>query len=189
MNPFRAVWQRTQGYVHDDDPLVEESNWVALTIGTHLPLWPLYIWWAAGRQAWPSSLWTVTMAPVFCLIPLVSRRSGLAGRISMVLAGIANTVLTRWAIGPYCGTELFFVPCAVLAALSFRRSERFLMVFFTSLPLAVWYIWRDFAGAGLHHYDHDSAQSILTLNVISVSVLITAFGWLEADVYKKMEKK
>ena len=187
MNLFKAAFARMEAFARHRDPLVEEANWVALTIGTHLPLWPLYIWWAAGRQAWPTSLWTVALTPLFLIVPLVSRRSGLAGRITMILAGVGNTVLTRWVLGPDCGTELFFVPCAVLAALLFRRSERWLMLGFSGLPLAMWYVSPYFAGVGLHHYDAHGAHGIFTLNLLSVSVLITAFGWLQANVYQRME--
>jgi hypothetical protein len=63
---------RMRAFASHPDPLVEASNWVALIVGTHLPFWPLYIWWAAGPQAMPSALLTA-----FLLIPLLARRDGL----------------------------------------------------------------------------------------------------------------
>ena len=80
-------WMRM--FAQHPDPLVEASNWVALLIGTHLPFWPLYVWWSAGAQALPSALWTLALAPAFMAIPLISRRSGLLGRVATVLLGAA----------------------------------------------------------------------------------------------------
>jgi hypothetical protein len=185
---FHQIMAITQKFARNRDPLVEESNWVALMIGTHLPLWPVYIWWAAGRQAWPTSLWTISMTPVFLVIPILSRRNGQFGRVAMVIAGICNTLLTRWVLGPDCGTELFYIPCAVISAMFFRRSERWLMLGLSSLPLLVWYGSRKLGGAGLHHYDPASAHSIVILNVISVSVLVSALGWFQGRVYQRMER-
>jgi len=178
-------WVR--GVAAHDDPLAESSNWVALLIGTHLPFWPLYVWWCAGTQAFPSSLLTMALAPAFLLIPLVTRWSGLLGRVAMLLAGLANTVFTVWVLGERSGTELFLVPCAVLAAMSFRRPERGLMLAFTALPIVIWYVLRDHAPAPLHHYDAGAARELFVLNAISIGVLIAAFGWLQGDIYRRME--
>jgi hypothetical protein len=177
-----------QSFAHHPDPLVEASNWVALLIGTHLPFWPLYVWWSAGAQAFPSSLLTMALAPMFLAIPPISRRSGLLGRVATPLVGIANTVFTVWILGSSSGTALFLAPCAVLAAFSFRRSERWLMLLLTTLPLAVFYVLRQHDPVPLHHYDAKAAKELFVLNVISVSVLGTAFGWLQADIYRTMEK-
>jgi len=40
----------------------------------------------------------------------------------------------------------------------------------------------------LHRYDNQSAQQIFTLNVFSVAVLVAVFGWLQADIYRRMER-
>src|ERR1700749_440196 len=117
------------------DPLAEASNWVALTIGSHLPFWPLYIFWVAGREALPSALLTVSMAPLFLAVPIVARYSSLGGRLATPVLGLINTVFTIWILGPESGTEVFLVPCAALAALIFRRTERILMLGLTALPL------------------------------------------------------
>ena len=190
---LRRVWRAMFGWMqtlaHHRDPLVEASNWVALLIGTHLPFWPLYVRWSAGAQAFPTALLTLALAPVFLVIPLISRRSGLAGRIATPLMGIANTVFTVWILGANSGTTLFLAPCTALAAFSFRRSERWWMVVMTALPLAVFYLLQRDAITPLHHYDAEAARSLFVLNVISVSVLGTAFGWLQADMYERMERR
>jgi len=187
MKALQRLFERIQAFVGNRDPLVEEANWVAFTVGTHLPLWPLYIWWAAGPQAWPTSIWTITSTPFFLAVPFISRRDGYWGRVAMVVVGTGNTVLTRWVLGPGCGTELFYAPCAVLGAILFRRSERWSMIILSSLPLFVFTVASGYSGSGLHHYDEKSAHGIFTLNLISVSVLVTAYGWLQGLSYKRME--
>lgn len=177
-----------RAFAHHRDPLVEASNWVALLIGTHLPFWPLYVWWSAGAQALPTALLTMALTPLFLVIPLISQRSGLLGRVATLLMGIANTVFTLWILGANSGTALFFAPCTALAALSFRRSERWLMMSFTALPLAVFYVLKHVPLVPLHHYDAEAAEGLFVLNLISVSVLCGAFGWLQSDIYQRMEK-
>ncbi len=122
------------------DPLVEASNWAAILIGTHLPFWPLYVRWSAGAQAFPTALLTAALAPLFLVIPLIARRSGLLGRVATPMAGIANTVFTLSILGADSGTALFLAPCTALAAISFRRRERWLMLVLAILPLAVFYV-------------------------------------------------
>ena len=75
-----------------------------------------------------------------------------------------------------------------LAAFSFRRSERWLMLSFTALPLVVYFVLQSHAPTPLHRYDAAAAKALFVLNVISVSVLGAAFGWLQADIYQRMEK-
>ena len=186
---WRAGSGGVRGLAASSDPLVETSNWVALTIGSHLPLWPLYVLWSAGREAWPSALLTITMTPVFLMIPWVSRRSGRMGRVATPLVGIANTALTTWILGMSSGTALFFAPCAALAAILFRRSERWLMIALTTLPLIVWYGLVYYAPVPLHRYNASAASRLFSLNAISISVLIGLFGWFQTDIYQRMERR
>lgn len=184
---FSPIRVRLRSLAAHPDSLAEMNNWVALTIGSHLPLWPLYVLWAAGWQAWPSSLLTVTMAPAFLGVPLISRRSSLLGRLAMPIIGIINTVFTLWVLGINSGTEVFLVPCAVLAALSFRKKERAIMLCLTSLPLIVWYLLDRYPITPVHRYDPVAAHNLLTLNVCSIGVIVMLFGWFQADIYRQME--
>lgn len=187
-NAWDATLAWIRAFARHRDPLVEASNWVAILIGTHLPFWPLYVRWSAGAQAFPSAYLTMALAPVFLVIPLVARRSGFLGRVATPVAGIANTVFTVWILGANSGTALFLAPCTALAAISFRRSERWLMLVLTILPLVVFYALRHVPLAPLHRYDAEAAKQLFNLNVISVSVLAAAFGWLQCDIYQRMEK-
>jgi len=184
---FARLWGWTQAYAAHPDPLAQVSNWVALTIGTHLPIWPLYIVFSAGAQAWPSALLTSALAPVFCVIPLLSRRHNLWARVATPLAGLANTVFTIWVLGINSGTEVFLVPCTVLAAQSFRWHERWLMLVLAGAPLVVWFWLQNHAPVPLHHYDPAAAHNLIELNVISIGILMALFGWFQIEVYRRME--
>lgn len=190
---FHPLWSVASGHItgfaRHRDPLAEAGNWVALTIGSHLPFWPLYVLWAAGRQALPSALLTMAMAPAFLAVPLLARRSSLQGRMAVPLLGIANTVFTIWILGLSSGTEVFLFPCAALAALIFRRSERRLMLALTALPLGVWYVLQTHAPTPLHHYDADAAHRLVVLNVCSIGVIIVLFGWFQVEIYRRMEQR
>ncbi len=80
------------------------------------------------------------------------------------------------ACGVPSGTELFLMPCAMVAALLFRRSERSLMIVLTLLQLGVSYLLRGHAPVPLDQYDIDAASWLFTLNAISVGVLISLLG-------------
>ena len=166
---------------------MEASNWVALTIGSHLPFWPLYIFWVAGGDALPSSLLTMSMAPLFLAVPIIARRSSLYGRLATPALGLLNTVFTIWILGPSSGTEAFLVPCAALSALIFRQTERILMLGLTVLPLIVWCVLREHPPTPLHHYSDAVAHDLVVLNVWSIAALMALFGWFQADIYRKME--
>lgn len=181
-----ANWFRR--FVGHPDPLVETSNWVAFAIGTHLPLWPLYLWCAAGAQVFPSAIATVALTPLFLLVPPLSRRNGMAGRIAMLLSGIGNTVFTMWVLGQNTGTDLMFAPCSALAAILFRRQERWLMLGFALLPLAIWYLLQFYPLVPLHRYGAQAAHQILVLNGFSIAVLFALFGWLQTQIYRRMEQ-
>jgi hypothetical protein len=177
----------TRAFAAHPDPLTEAGNWVALTIGSHLPFWPLYICWAAGSDALPSSLLTMAMAPLFLAVPILARRHSLAGRVATPALGLLNTIFTVWILGPTSGTEVFLLPCAALAALLFRRAERLLMLGFTLLPLMVWCLLRRYPIPALHEYSASVAADLVVLNVWSIAVLIVLFGWFQVDIYHKME--
>lgn len=183
------ILARIRSFAVHRDPLAEASNWVALTIGSHLPFWPLYLLVAVGRQAWPTSLLTAAMAPLFLSVPIICRRSSLLGRIATPTLGVGNTVFTIWVLGINSGTEVFLFPCAALAALSFRRSERWLMVVLTSAPLAVWYLLQQHPPVAMHDYDPAAAHRLFALNVFTIAVICLLFGWLQAGIYRRMETR
>jgi hypothetical protein len=105
----------------------------------------------------------------------------------MPLMGVVSTVFTIWVLGVSSGTEVFLAPCAALAALTFRRNERLLMLGLTTLPLAVWYLMQLFPLAPLHQYSAMVSRELQILNVFSIVTLLALFGWFQVDIYRKME--
>lgn len=185
--PWTQAHTAIRAFAAHSDPLAEMSNWVALTVGSHLPFWPLYVFWAAGWDALPSSLMTASMTPLFLAVPLLSRCSSFAGRIATPLLGVINTAFTVWVLGINSGTEVFLVPCAALAALIFRQTERLVMLCLTMLPLVAWYLLQHYPLTPLHEYTPAVARELVFLNVCSVGILIGLFGWFQVDIYRKME--
>jgi hypothetical protein len=172
-------------YAAHEDPLAQAGNWIALAIGTHLPLWPFYILWCAGTQCFPTAWAASALTPLFLIIPWVSRHRGLAARIMVPLAGMANTIFTTWLLGEASGTPLFFVACAAASAMLFRRPERWIMLPLTLLPLVAWYVMMRHFPAPVHRYDPASLKELIILNTISVGVLLALFGWLQGDIYQR----
>ncbi len=185
------LWTKSYAWLRSlaahPDPLVEANNWVALTIGSHLPFWPLYVTGIAGSEAWPSALLTIALTPFFLAIPLIARRSGFASRIAMPVFGIVNTIFTMWVLGINSGTEVFLVPCAALAAIVFRRSERWLMLCLTMAPLLIWWALQTWPLPVLQEFTGTVARDLKVMNVFSVALLIVAFGWFQVGIYGKME--
>lgn len=182
-----SIVARARSLAAHGDPLAETNNWVALAIGSHLPLWPFYILFTTGRQAWPTALMTAALAPFLLAVPILCRHSSLLGRIAMPMLGVAKTVFTVWVLGVNSGTEVFLFPCAALAALSFRKSERWLMVVVATLPLAVWCLLQQHPPVPMHRYDPAAADRLFELNVFSIAVIVLLLGWLQAEIYHRLE--
>lgn len=91
-------------------------------------------------------------------------------------------------LGINSGTEVFLVPCPVLAALIFRKKGRPIMVCLSLLPLVVWYLLEQYPMTPLHRYDSAAARNLLTLNVSCIGVIVILFGWFQVDIYRRMEK-
>jgi hypothetical protein len=62
------------------------------------------------------------------------------------------------------------------------------MLCFTMLPVAVWCVLQYHAPIPLHRYDRQSAAAMFAMNIFSVGILIAVFGWLQADIYRRMER-
>ncbi len=118
------VWCRdaTLDHVRSPDRLAMLSNTGATIIWTHLPLYPLLVWWAVGRPVWPAFVIFVSW-PFFFAVPYVSRRHPAAARALFVFAGVANTLLSVKAFGVASGVGWFLLPCLLIAATFFRMAE------------------------------------------------------------------
>ena len=169
---MRPITAAIRSYAAADDPKAATGNLIALVLAWNTPFYPFYLIWTGGAAMRPGCWFTLCSFPVFLAIPAVTRRSSMAGRVTLVLAGTLNTWFCTWLLGEASGTWLFFIPCAVLAPLLFGRT-----------------LWT-FAPAmfGLVAFGHYPASPfacgpavcdpLIWMNGISVAVLLVFFGYL-----------
>src|SRR5690606_36311301 len=105
------------------DPLVAAANFIALLVASNQPFSPVSLRWLACADIAPG-FYIVLSTPCFLAVPALARRSTLAARALLPLAGIGNTVLCAKLFGVQSAVEVFLIPCAVLALLLFRPGER-----------------------------------------------------------------
>ncbi len=113
---------RIAAYAANADPRAAACNMIALVVAWNQPLYPLYVAWLVGGDAW-STCWTFLSTPFFVAVPFVARRNTIAGRMLLPVTGIANTVLSAKAFGTASGVELFLLPCILITLLAFRLRE------------------------------------------------------------------
>ena len=167
------IARRFAAYIHSDDPLAAASNFVALVVAFNQPFYPLYIRWLVGDDH-GASLVTFVSTPFFLAVPAVARLSSLAGRAMLPVIGILNTLASAQAFGAASGVELFLCPCAMIAGMSLRRSERATMLAIVALALAAFALLHERAVAASVLFPATDYARFLSLNVWSVAGL-TAF--------------
>jgi hypothetical protein len=165
-----------QDYAAGDDPLAAAGNLVALVLAGNAPFYPLYVVFVAGAGGMPWLLMTMFSFPFFLIVPALARRHPLAGRIALSLFATANTVFCSWLLGEPSGTELFLLPCATLAALLFRRSERLLMVALAGLPVVAYLLLHGRYSAPPHFYRPDEYAALFSMNAVSAGMISIFIG-------------
>ena len=175
-----SPWQAVQRYISHPDPLAAAANTISIVVAWNQPFYPLYLYFYVGHDIVVSFL-TFLSTPFFLAVPAVTRRHSLAGRVLLPLAGIANTVLSAKAFGEASGVELFLAPCLTIAALSFHRSERWMMVALLGLGFAVYLGLHDRYGAPLHQYTADEYAAFANLNTFTVLTLAAFVGFVFAN--------
>ena len=168
---MRSIARRLAAYVQSDDPLVAASNVIALVVAATQPLYPLYIRWLVGDDHGLSFI-TFVSTPFFLAVPAVARLSSLAGRALLPIAGILNTLASAQAFGAASGVELFLCPCAMIAAMSLRPSERWTMLAIIALALGGFALLHDRAVAASTLFAAAQYATFVSLNVWSVAGLI-----------------
>jgi hypothetical protein len=170
-------WRWLQRYQAHADPQVATGNFIAVMVGTNQPFYPIYAYAMVGWDAWPAFAGVLSM-PFFLAVPWLARRRPVAGRSLLLLAGSANVLLMTWAMGEASALELFFVPCATIAALLFRRSERPVMLALVGLPLLAYFLTRGRYPAAWVGYSDAQFAALRTLNESSVAGFIGFIGVL-----------
>jgi hypothetical protein len=163
-------------YAANPDPFAEAGNIVALVLAGNGPFYPAYIVLLAGSAGMPWLLLTMCAFPFFLAVPALSRRSPLLGRIVLALTATINTVFCTWVLGLQSGTELFLLPCATLAGLLFRPSERLLMLVLAGLPVAAWLLLHDRYGAPPYLYPPEAYSALFSMNAVSAGMISIFLG-------------
>jgi len=163
-------------YAANPDPLAATGNLVALVLAGNGPFYPIYVAVVAGVGGMPWLLLTLLSTPLFALVPALARVHSMLGRVALALTATGNTVFCTWLIGQPSGIELFLLPCATLASLLFRRSERWLMLPLAGLPVAAFVVLHDRYGAPPHAYQDDQYAGLLSMNAISAAMISIFIG-------------
>ena len=156
------------------------ANLVALVVAWNTPLYPLYVWWAAGSSGMPWALLSLSSLPFFLAVPVIARRSSLAARMALPLVGTVNTLFCTWLLGEAAGEQLFLLPCVTLGAMLFRPTERAPMLFLSVLPVVAFLALQGRYPAPPHLYDAAQYHALLSMNALSVGCLTVFLGLLFA---------
>ena len=166
---------RLGAYTANADPRAAACNAIALVVASNQPIYPFYVAWFVGGDAW-AACWTFLSTPFFAAVPWVARRSPLAGRAMLVLTGLVNTMISTKAFGTTSGVELFLVPCALIAALAFRRGEALWAVVLLGWCGATTLL-HPFYGAPFGHFSPAELRHFARLNGYSVVTLSLFILW------------
>ena len=172
---MNAVWR----YAAHRDPLVATGNLLALMLGGNTPFYPLFVYAVVGHAAFPRAFWGFLVLPFFLAVPAVTRRAPLGGRVLLVVAGTANTVLCSYIYGIASGVWLFLVPCAALATLLFRVGERRALLLAALLPIGAYALLNSRLGPQLGGFG-----ALFGLNAGSTGSLSLFMGLVFSRLYQ-----
>ena len=162
-------------YAAHPDPLVAAGNVVALLVGSNQPLYPLTLYWATGANV--TGLFLVFLsAPCFLLVPLVARRSSLAGRVMLVVVGSVDTFLSAKVYGQASGAELYLGPCILLAAMLFRKREQLLSFGLIALICVGLFVLHDRYGVSFLAWSDKDYATMMNFNIFYVAILTALIG-------------
>lgn len=188
---LRDVWLRLSGgfrsYASHPDPLVSSANFIALLVASNQPFYPLYLYWAATDKIGPA-WFTFLSTPFFLAVPAVARRSPLAGRALLPLAGIGNTILCAQLFGVRSAVEVFLIPCAVLALLLFRPAERIAGFALAGLAIAAFVILHGRYGQPYIAYSAAEYGAMIRLNALSAGMLTLCAALIFSNLLSQAER-
>jgi hypothetical protein len=179
---------RVRAYCGHADPAAAVANLVAVVVGSNGPFSPLYVIAIAGRGVLPLVALTMLSTPLFLAIPLLSRRSSLAGRLALPLVGAANTLWCIKPLGPASGVGLFLVPCVALSALLFRARERPAMLLAAVVSAAGYFIPDWAFGIPLASVPPQAMGRLAALNAASVLGLSFVLALQLAGLLQRVER-
>jgi len=174
---FRKLSHCLQSYLANSDPLARLAGIIAIVIAGNQPFYPLYLYAIVGDAAWLAWL-TLLSTPFFVAVPSVARRSALAGRLLLPIAGIANTVLCVKLFGVASAVELFLLPCLLLGAILFRPRERAMTALVIAISAVAYLIIASNIGPPAQVFTVEQYQSIIVVHATSVGALVVMIGLL-----------
>lgn len=140
------------------------------------PIYPLYVWWFVGSGtavAWATAL----SAPLFLAVALSAARRPLATRVALPLVGGADTVFATVLFGPASGSELFFVPCLLLAITVFSAHEGRWTRGLVAVLFVPFVIAHATIGSGVAPWTAAETAHIKEIDVFAVASLSAFPGW------------
>lgn len=152
------------------DALTRVAAGIAWLIVVNKPVYPLYVWWIAGHGLGPAYLAALT-APAFAALALLARRQPLWLRAGLPALGALDTAYNTKLFGAASGAELFFIPCALLAALLLRPAEHRITWGLTALISALAIGLHGRYGEALYRWTESDLAALFSLNLVSAAAL------------------
>jgi hypothetical protein len=160
----------------EPDPLTAAVRTVAWLIFANKPVYPLYVWWFAGSGVLASTL-TAASAPLWAAMAWYGPRHPLLLRVGAPLVGLVDTLMATKLFGAASGTELFFIPCLLLAVLSFRVDETRISRALVAVLYLVVITAHGRYGAPWHEWPVEQLTSLMNVNALAVASLCAFIGW------------
>ena len=116
---------------------------------------------------------------------MVNRKFPLIGRALLPIGGFFNTLVARKIFGENAGTELFIIPCVIIAALAFRGREVYLAIFLFGVALAIYAAGHEAFGEPLAMLDRSQLTTLTWLNSTCVLSLTFLIGLIFSNAFYK----
>jgi hypothetical protein len=166
------------------DALTQATITVTWVILLNKPFYPLYVWWLVGSGV-QASLGTLVSVPFFLFVLYLARDWPLAARVGLPLVGMLDTIFATKLFGYGSGTELFFAPCVMLAALSFHAEEKWWQRGLAAGAFLVFVMVHGRLGDALHVWPSEGLDALFSINAFAVASLMAFIAIRYAGVKRE----
>lgn len=149
------------------------TAWIILI---NKPFYPLYVWALIGAHAALLSCATLLLAPLYFVVPYLAHGTEWRARLALPLVGLGDTIYATKMIGPAAGTELFLLPCALLAIVGFSAREAFTCRVLVVVLYLVYAALHGRYGGPLQDWAPDELARLFSLNGFAVASLVAFIG-------------
>ncbi|TBW40394.1 hypothetical protein EYW49_04205 [Siculibacillus lacustris] len=157
------------------DPLTAATAGVAWLILVDKPLYPLSVWWWVGDGVLASAATLIT-APLWAALAWGAGRAPRLVRIALPLLGLLDTVIATRLFGAAAGTELFLVPCLLLAVLAIPADEPWTSRILVATLFLAFVAGHGRFGPPLQDWSGDAVARLAELNAFAVASLSAYLG-------------